>query len=878
MPPRMRIRSAGRPVPESQGGGMGEWVGRGRRGREPRGGNDERVNELNGPRNNQGDGANGNIEGVNGENVRNVLVNSNRVGCSYKEFLACNPKEYDGKGGVVVLTRWIEKMKSVQDMSGCSIDQKVKYTAGLFVGKALTWWNSQIRTLSREVAVSMSWNDFKFMMIEEFCPSHEMQKLETELWNHVMVGAGHAAYTDIFHELDRLVPHLVTPESRKINRYVYGIAPATTEPKTMQKVVQISGAQTDEAVRNGSIKKVKKRGNMGEPIKDKNGRYDNKMTGTENAFATTVNLIGRENMGVWPKFTRRHPEVRYIKIKYLHIKEHIIQEKNNNQAQSVKCALHLPFVRLTYLQVKDSQNRINSTNYDPMDDEPMWAADRVVASTPGSAITIPETVNEFAIKDTKNEVVRLMMFPLSLTGEAKTWLDELNEDLLKHGMKLQLFSLAFFSQLLFGPSPGEIRVFSQHEMFLNRSLGFSKGNALKLPWSQSFQRQHYKNIHHGLSETRSSELPLLCLTLKMDAQYQKLQSNSKKTKPDLDEDDIPMSHEKEVKRNDYNRDNYRSNTDDKSYDLQKQFNDFLKSQQSTNAFVKETFMDLKTQLKTVAKNHQASIQNLETKFDRLVDKQSGRPYGSLPSNTQPNPTEHNCNAYQPPQSRNEHLHKAVGITVALIKVSAAQEESSVASATLLQPGEYDLWKMRMEQYLQCVNYTLWEIIENVNAPIVTKTFNGKETAIPPTSVEEKAQSRAELKERSTLLLKIDLEGTQESRQQKQGAYKKAVAIEEYYFKCLCLSFKKPTVETNEPETARKENGAPIIEDWVSDIDKENVHKVKTVKMFNKPSFAKINFVKSTEQVKSSRKTSVDKNWQNTPSPRGNKRNWNQQMS
>ncbi|GKC18494.1 reverse transcriptase domain-containing protein [Tanacetum coccineum] len=58
----------------------------------------------------------------------------------------------------------------------------------------------------------------------------------------------------------------------------------------------------------------------------------------------------------------------------------------------------------------------------------------------------------------------------------------------------------------------------------------------------------------------------------------------------------------------------------------------MKSQQSTNAFIKETFMDLKTQLETVAKNHQASIQNLETKFDRLADKQSGRPSGSLPIN------------------------------------------------------------------------------------------------------------------------------------------------------------------------------------------------------------------------------------------------------
>ncbi|GJY32071.1 putative reverse transcriptase domain-containing protein [Tanacetum coccineum] len=103
--------------------------------------------------------------------------------------------------------------------------------------------------------------------------SHEMQKLEFKLWNHAMVGAGHAAYTDRFHELARLVPHL------------------------------ISGALIDEAVRNGSIKKVDKRGNMGEPSKDKNGMDDNKRTRTGNVFATTVNPVGRENTGTWPKCT-----------------------------------------------------------------------------------------------------------------------------------------------------------------------------------------------------------------------------------------------------------------------------------------------------------------------------------------------------------------------------------------------------------------------------------------------------------------------------------------------------------------------------------------------------------------------------------------------
>ncbi|GKG14637.1 hypothetical protein Tco_0354237, partial [Tanacetum coccineum] len=39
-----------------------------------------------------------------------------------------------------------------------------------------------------------------------------------------------------------------------------------------------------------------------------------------------------------------------------------------------------------------------------------------------------------------------------------------------------------------------------------------------------------------------------------------------------------------------------------------------------------------------------------------ADKQSGRPCGSFPSNTQPNPKRHNSKAYQPPQSRNEHVN------------------------------------------------------------------------------------------------------------------------------------------------------------------------------------------------------------------------------
>ncbi|GJX28844.1 reverse transcriptase domain-containing protein [Tanacetum coccineum] len=128
------------------------------------------------------------------------------------------------------------------------------------------------------------------------------------------------------------------------------------------------------------------------------------------------------------------------------------------------------------------------------DDEPIWVADHVVTPTRGSAITIPKTANEFAIKgnhltlvkgnqfdgriktnlhkhiheflricdmfkyrDTENEAVRLMMFPLSLTGEAKTWLNELKEETIKTWDELRTaFISQFFPPTLFDRLFGEI--------------------------------------------------------------------------------------------------------------------------------------------------------------------------------------------------------------------------------------------------------------------------------------------------------------------------------------------------------------------------------------------------------------------------------------
>ncbi|GJV00770.1 ribonuclease H-like domain-containing protein [Tanacetum coccineum] len=62
--------------------------------------------------------------------------------------------------------------------------------------------------------------------------------------------------------------------------------------------------------------------------------------------------------------------------------------------------------------------------------------------------------------------------------------------------------------------------------------------------------------------------------------------------------------------------------------------------------------------------------------------------------------------------------------------------------------------MRMEQYIQMVDYSLWEVIENGNAPPITKLVECVETIIAPSTAEEKAQRRLELKARRTLFMGI----------------------------------------------------------------------------------------------------------------------------
>nr|GEZ89831.1 hypothetical protein [Tanacetum cinerariifolium] len=147
--------------------------------------------------------------------------------------------------------------------------------------------------------------------MEEYCPDDEVEKLESEFWNHKMVG-----YTARFHELARLVPHMVTPESQRVNRYIRGLAPeikahvTSSQPATIQGAVSMANRLTTNGIKDGIFKKKenvrdKKRSN---DLNRNRGRDDrNKIQRTGNNFAMTTPDQGQGQH----QYAGQHPSADY---------------------------------------------------------------------------------------------------------------------------------------------------------------------------------------------------------------------------------------------------------------------------------------------------------------------------------------------------------------------------------------------------------------------------------------------------------------------------------------------------------------------------------------------------------------------------------------
>ncbi|GJU59232.1 ribonuclease H-like domain-containing protein [Tanacetum coccineum] len=79
---------------------------------------------------------------------------------------------------------------------------------------------------------------------------------------------------------------------------------------------------------------------------------------------------------------------------------------------------------------------------------------------------------------------------------------------------------------------------------------------------------------------------------------------------------------------------------------------------------------------------------------------------------------------------------------------------AAAKLPVLNPGEFELWKMRIEQYFLMTDYALWEVIINGDSPPPKRTVDGVEQTYPPTTAEEKLARKNELKTRGTLLMAL----------------------------------------------------------------------------------------------------------------------------
>nr|GEV24805.1 putative reverse transcriptase domain-containing protein [Tanacetum cinerariifolium] len=170
-------------------------------------------------------------------------------------------QETDRTKGVVSLTRWIKKMESVFQISGCAVENQVKFATCTLLDDALTWWNSQIRSLGHD-AYSMTWEVLKKKMTDKYYPQGKIKKLEIELWNLKVKENNVSAYTECFQELTLICTKFVANETKKIDKYINGLpdniyeSMKASKPKTLDQTIELANDLMDQKLRTYAERQV----------------------------------------------------------------------------------------------------------------------------------------------------------------------------------------------------------------------------------------------------------------------------------------------------------------------------------------------------------------------------------------------------------------------------------------------------------------------------------------------------------------------------------------------------------------------------------------------------------------------------------------------
>nr|GFC47432.1 ribonuclease H-like domain-containing protein [Tanacetum cinerariifolium] len=79
---------------------------------------------------------------------------------------------------------------------------------------------------------------------------------------------------------------------------------------------------------------------------------------------------------------------------------------------------------------------------------------------------------------------------------------------------------------------------------------------------------------------------------------------------------------------------------------------------------------------------------------------------------------------------------------------------SAAKLPILNPNEFDLWKMRIEQYFLMIDYSIWEVIINGDSVISRVAVDGVAQPVTVLTAEQKLVRKNELKACGTLLMAL----------------------------------------------------------------------------------------------------------------------------
>nr|GFA89248.1 hypothetical protein [Tanacetum cinerariifolium] len=86
---------------------------------------------------------------------------------------ASGAKEFFRTKGAVGLLTWFKSIEAVLHITKCPAESQVEFASSMLQGRALTWWNTLVQTRGRAAAIAQSWEDFKKLLMKEYCPDDE---------------------------------------------------------------------------------------------------------------------------------------------------------------------------------------------------------------------------------------------------------------------------------------------------------------------------------------------------------------------------------------------------------------------------------------------------------------------------------------------------------------------------------------------------------------------------------------------------------------------------------------------------------------------------------------------------------------------------------